>query len=191
MYFITVLNDVITGLHAGDIGADFYGTPYYGHNRIEVPRIDGIRVFDSIHYYTHDWKRKTDYQLIDGGLISMPEGYVREGDALRRMTKEERIIAGLDEPQPGFKVKNDEIVPMTLLERLEAEQISQDEYNDRITSENENELQRRLAELQTPEALAQAEIDEEFAAKRKKQLVALLAVKQQAGWPIDVKWPAD
>jgi hypothetical protein len=106
------------------------------------------------------------------------------------MTKEERVIAGLDEPQPGYKVEGEEIVPMAIEERLEAGQITQEEYEQRMAAENNAELQRRLAELQTPEALAQAEVDEEYAAERKTQLAALLAVKQQEGWPLAVVWPA-
>ncbi|MDR0474826.1 MAG: hypothetical protein LBH43_14275 [Treponema sp.] len=35
--FITVLNGVITGKHHGDIGAELYGTPYFGHEKTEVP----------------------------------------------------------------------------------------------------------------------------------------------------------
>ena len=53
----------------------------------------------------------------------------------------------------------------------------------------EAELQRRLAELQTPEALAQAEIDEGYAAERKAKLAALLSVKKQNSWPLEVIWP--
>jgi len=191
MYFITILNDVITGVHSGDIKADLYGTPYYGHNRVKVSSIDGIRVFDSIKFYTPDWKRKPDYRLIDEGLMPMPKGYVREDDTLRCMTQKERIIAGLDEPQPGYKVTDGKIVPMTLSEQLAAGQVTQEDYNERMTAENQGELQHRLAMLQTPEALAQAEIDEEYAAKRKKQLAALLAVKKQPGWPLEVEWPVE
>jgi len=43
--------------------------------------------------------------------------------------------------------------------------------------------------LQTPEALAMAELDDNYAAERKAKLAALLAVKQQAGWPETVAWP--
>ena len=56
-------------------------------------------------------------------------------------------------------------------------------------AEVQAELDRRLAELQTPEMTAQAEIDEEYAIERKKKLKELLAVKDQKGWPLEVKWP--
>ena len=191
MYFITALNDVITGIHCGDINVDFYGQPYYGHDRIEVPRIDGIRVLDLMKYYTPEWERKSDCRLIDEGLIPMPKTYVREGDSLRAMTLEERIIAGIDKPQPGCKVADGKIVPMTLSEQLAVGQVTQEEYKERMSLDSEAELERRLAILQTPKALAQTEVDEEYAAKRKKQLVVLLAVRKQSGWPCEVDWPAE
>ena len=187
-HFITTLNGVISGQHCGDINADFFSTPYYGHDRIVIPPNVSVREFDKVEFYDEDWKRKPVLQLIDESLIPMPEGYVQEGDKLRLMTREERIIAGLDEPQPGYKVENGEIVPMTIEERLESGQITQEDYEQHLTSKNTNELHRRLAELQTPEALAQAEVDENYAAERRAKLAALLAVKQQPGWPVSVEW---
>ena len=121
--------------------------------------------------------------------MSIPEGYILKDGKLSPMTKEERVIAGLDEPQPGYKVKDNEIVPMPLGEQLETGQITQEEYEQYLTTENENELQRRISDLQTPEALAQAEVDEEYAAERKAMLKSLLAVKKQPGWPLAVEWP--
>ena len=187
-HFITTLNGVISGQHCGDINADFFSTPYYGHDRIVIPPNVSVREFDKVEFYDEDWKRKPVLQLIDESLIPMPEGYVQEGDELRPMTREERILAGLDEPQPGYKVENGEIVPMTIEERLEAGQLTQEEYERRISANNFAELQRRFAELQTPEALAQAEVDENYAAERRAKLAALLAVKQQPGWPVSVEW---
>jgi hypothetical protein len=189
--FITALNGVITGKHHGDMEAELYGTPYYGHEKIIVPFEASIVPLEPVNFYTADWKRKSDCCLIKEGLLPMPKGYVQEkNDELRPMTQDERVIAGLDEPQPGFKVENGDIVPMTMPERVEAGQLSQKEYEQQLTAENESELQRRLAELQTPKALAQAEIDAQYAAGRKAKLAALLAVEDQKGWPLEVDWPS-
>jgi hypothetical protein len=215
-YFITVSDGVITGVHSGDINADFSGTEYNGHERIEVPQNAAISAWDRVAYYGPGWKRKPDIQLIDEGVMPMPEGYVREEDNLRPMTREERIIAGLDEVPSGMKIENgkiilmtqveriiagldempygyklvdNELIPMTLSELLTAGQITQADYEQALAAKNNSELQRRLAELQTPEALAQAEVDEDYAAERKAKLAALLAVKKQTGWPITVVWP--
>jgi hypothetical protein len=85
---------------------------------------------------------------------------------------EERIIAGELPVPEGFIVQDGKLVDMTL-----------------YTNQAQAELDRRLAEIQTPESLAQAEMDEEYAAERKAKLAALLAVKQQPGWPFTVEWP--
>jgi len=187
--FITVLNGVITGKHHGDIIADFYGTPYYGHEKIEVPFAAEAVPLEPVTFYNQDWTRKSDCCLIMEGLLPMPEGYVQEENQLRPMTPEERILAGLDEPPLGHKVEDGEIVPMSLGEQLAEEQITQEEYDQRMATENTAELQRRLAELQTPEAQARAEIDAEYAVERRGKLIALLAVKDQPGWPVTAEWP--
>jgi hypothetical protein len=189
MFFITTLNGVISGLHAGDIDVDFFGTPYYGHDRQSVPSIDGLQVLDPLVFYTPDGQRKPDTQLIKDGLLPMPQGYVWDGDALRAMTADERVIAGLDEPQPGFIVVNGNIIEMSIPEKVEAGLVSQEDYEQQLSDENIQELQRRLANLQTPDVLAQAEVDEEYAAERKIKLIELLAVKKQLGWPFEVNWP--
>ena len=191
VHFITVLNGVITGQHCGDINADYFGTPYFGHERVRIPENVNISSFDRIEFYTKKWERKRDMQLIDEGIIPMPDGYVREGEQLRPMTVEERIIAGLDAPPSGQKVEDGKIVPMTLAERLAAGQITQEDYNRHMEAGNTAELQRRLGELQSPEVLAQAEVDDDYAARRKAKLAALLAVKKQEGWPFEVVWPVN
>ena len=187
--FITALNGVITGKHYGDINADFYGTPYYGNERIEVPFSAAITPMEPITFYTSDWTRKSDCCLIREGLLPMPEGYVEEGDKLRPMTQEERIIAGFDDPPVGYKIKGGKLVPMSMAEQVAAGQMTKVEYDQHMEEEATAELQRRLGDLQTPEVLAQAEIDADYAAERKAKLAALLAVKQQPKWPVTVKWP--
>jgi len=85
---------------------------------------------------------------------------------------EEMIIAG-DLPVPeGYAVQDGELVNIAMHERQAMQ-----------------ELNRRLAELQTPEALARAEVDEEYAVERRTKIAALLAVKAQPGWPVTVEWP--
>jgi len=87
---------------------------------------------------------------------------------------EERIIAGELPAPEGYVVQDGKLVNVAQYEQ-----------------QAQAELNRRLAELQTPEALAQAEIDEDYAAERKAKLAALLAVKQQEGWPVTVEWPEE
>ena len=85
---------------------------------------------------------------------------------------EERIIAG-EIPMPeGYAVVDGQIVDTATAER-----------------EAEAELNRRLAEWNSEEAKATAEISEDYAAERKEKIAALLAVKKQDGWPLAVEWP--
>ena len=190
VHFFTELNGVITDRHHGDINHDFFGTPYFGHNRIEIPSDAVIIPLDRLDFYDREtWERKSDLQLIDEGLLPMPKGWIRDGRELREMTPEERVIAGLDMPRQGFKIEDGKVVQMAPAEMIAAGLLTQEEYNSRLEEENKAELQRRLTELQTPDVTAMAEIDEDYAAWRRGQLKALLGVKSQAGWPLDVVWP--
>jgi hypothetical protein len=85
---------------------------------------------------------------------------------------EERIQRGEIPPPEGYQVIDGVIVDIVSLSR-----------------DAEAELNRRLAEFTTEEAKARAELDEAYAAERKTKLAALLAVKQQAGWPVNIAWP--
>ena len=85
---------------------------------------------------------------------------------------EERIIAGELPAPEGYAVRDGELVNAAQREQ-------------QATAE----LNRRLAALNSEEAKAQAEIDEDYAAERKAKIAALLAVKRQEGWPLAVEWP--
>ena len=87
-------------------------------------------------------------------------------------SREERILRGEIEPPEGQAVIDGKIVSLAALER-----------------EAQAELDKRLAALNAEEAKARAEIDEDYAAGRRAKLAALLAVKEQEGWPGEVEWP--
>jgi hypothetical protein len=131
----------------------------------------------------------TQIERINFGLEELQAGYKIVGNDIVEMALEEKIETGIEELPLGFKVKNGEFVEMSPKEKIAAGVLTQEEYNKQIEAMNTGKLQNQLAELQTPEVLAQAEIDDEFAAERKIKLIALLAVKKQEGWPLEVKWP--
>jgi hypothetical protein len=191
--FITVKNNVITGCHEGDTGTDFFRTGYFGHEVVELPEGTNPPMSgDTLDFYDPaTWRRKSDARLVDEGLIPMPAGYVREGGEIRKMTREEQIIAGIEPPQEGTKVVDGAIVPMTLEERHDAGLVTDEDYRAVKEGEAQAELNRRLAELGTEEAKALTEVDEEYAAERKAKMLALLAVKKQEGWPVSVQWPEE
>jgi hypothetical protein len=191
--FITVLNGVITGKHHGDINALFADPLMNTHGRVLIEGDDsGIRPLDRIDFYTPEWGRKTDAELVSEGLVAVPEGLkLNEEGAFEPMSREERILAGIDEPEPGFKAEGGKIVMMSLPEKLAAGIVSQEEYTAIMAGEAGAELSRRLALLNTEEAKAMAEVDAGYAAWRKAKMIALLAVKEQQGWPLAVEWPEE
>jgi len=85
---------------------------------------------------------------------------------------EERVLRGEIDPPQGCKVTDGGIVNIAARAR-----------------EAQAELDRRLAALNGEEAKARAEIDKAYAEDRKEKLAALLAVKEQEGWPANVEWP--
>jgi hypothetical protein len=188
--FITVLNGVVTGVHHGDINALFADPLMNTHERLPVGESAEVRPLDKVDFYTPDWKRKTDAELVAEGLVKAPSGLKLNAEgAFEPMTREERVIAGLDAPEPGCKVSGGMIVAMSLSEKVAAGIISEEEYSASMAAEAEAEFCRRLALLNTEEAKAMAELDPEYAAARKAEILALLGVKKQPGWPLNVVWP--
>ena len=88
------------------------------------------------------------------------------------VSDEERIIAGEMQCPEGYAVIDGQIVNTAVIEQ-----------------EAVAELNRRLAEWNSEEAKATAEISEDYAVERKEKIAALLAVKKQDGWPLTVEWP--
>ena len=85
---------------------------------------------------------------------------------------DERIIAGELPVPDGYIIKDGGLINIGAYEREATE-----------------ELNRRLAEFTSEESKARAEIDADYAAERKDKMAALLAVKEQEGWPLEVTWP--
>ena len=53
----------------------------------------------------------------------------------------------------------------------------------------QDELDRRLKAIMTPENQARAEIDDDYKAEYKRKIKAILDVKQKKGWPRNITWP--
>jgi hypothetical protein len=67
--------------------------------------------------------------------------------------------------------------------------IGEQVYNDTEQAEMiRGKVREVLAELTSPESIARAELDEEYAAGRKEKLKGLLAVETQEGFPYNVDW---
>jgi hypothetical protein len=121
-------------------------------------------------------------ELAKDGLFQVPRGKIIDGDALRNMTETEKYAHGIDIPEHN-KFENGRLVPKT-----PAEMVADGEMT--ALEAAERRLAMELAKLNNEEARLRLEIDEGYAEVRKNKLRALLAVREQAGWPESVEWPA-
>ena len=188
--FITIRGGIINGAHHGDINAAFCDPRHEGCERVEVPfgALGGIIPGEPAKWYTAEWARRPGAELVAEGLMPLPERHVLDGGGLRPMTEIELHEAGII-VRKGMKIANGEFVPMTPRERLDAGQITRERYGELAADEAEAELQGRLADLMSPESMARAELDAEFAAARRGKLAALLGARGQKEWPLEPRWP--
>ncbi len=88
-------------------------------------------VGEPLTFYNDDYTRKSDIELMEAGLINIPQGYeIKE-------RKLEEIKIEIQEPEkveeelpPQFKKENGEIVPKTMEEMLADGTITQNDYNE-------------------------------------------------------------
>lgn len=191
MTFLTINNGVITGLHDGDIEADFYGTPYYGHERVQVPDDTLAAAGESVAFYDKKWKRIPDVDLIKAGKMKKPDGHKIEKGKLIEMSIEERIEEGTAEIPKGMKILKGKLVEMTAKEKHEAGIFSDEQYSSIMEFQSTSELNRRLDKYMSIESQAMMLTDEEYAENAKKKIQELLDVRKQEGWPVSVTWPKE
>jgi len=189
--FLTIHGGIINGAHHGDIGAVFCDPCHEDCERVEVPfeALGNVVPGEPAEWYTPEWERRPNAELVRAGAIGLPVGHVLDGDDLRPMTEVELHEAGI-KVREGMKVVDGEFVAMPPKEQLAAGQITEEGFATLMLESAEAELQSRLAALQTPESLARAELDGDYALERREKLEALLAVRDQPGWPLDTRWPS-
>jgi hypothetical protein len=106
--------------------------PSIGTNQIEVSNWQG-NTGEPITFYDekNNYKRKTNKELIEKNLLILESGTKldEETDMIIPMTQVELIQAGLEEVPTGYKIFDDDLVKMTNEEKLEANVITQAEYN--------------------------------------------------------------
>jgi hypothetical protein len=189
--FITVRDGIITGMHEGALPVDFSGTAYAGDTVVEVPPYTAVRAGENVSYYDGQWKRKSDRALVEAGLMEIPPGYKLEGDELTFMSSEEKIVAGLVPPPEGRKVVDGRLVDMSPEERRDAGLITEEQYRQFMEMGASGELNRRLAVFLTAESQGWALVDPSYEQERREKVAALLAVKEQEGWPCNPVWPEE
>lgn len=101
-------------------------------NEVVVKNWQGT-VGEPLSFYNEDYSRKSNIELMELGLIDIPQGYeIKEGKL-----EEIKIEIEIQEPEkveeellPQFKKENGKIVPKTMEEMLADGTITQDEYNE-------------------------------------------------------------
>ncbi len=106
-YAITVDGGRITGVHESSFhitsgtfaesplfaGQEVFSVSEMRHSKIENGRYIGE--------YTEEWILKPLQQRVDDGFFTVPDGCVIDGEDIREMTHDEKIVAGLEqEPEP-------------------------------------------------------------------------------------------
>ena len=101
-------------------------------NEVVVKNWNGT-VGEPLTFYNDDYIRKSDIELMEAGLIEIPQGYeIKEGklEEIKIEIQKPEKVEEEEELPPQFKKENGEIVPKTMEEMLADGTITQDEYNE-------------------------------------------------------------
>ena len=101
-------------------------------NEIVVNNWQGT-VGEPLTFYNGDYTRKSDLELMEAGLIDIPQGYeIKNGklEEIKIEIQEPEKVEEEEEIPPQFKKENGEIVPKTMEEMLADGIITQDDYNE-------------------------------------------------------------
>lgn len=101
--YMTINNNIIEAIYCGNVEES--------ENIIILPENHEARVGENIAFYNDDWSRKSDVELIQLGLISLPVGYKINNNNIIEMTYEEKIIAGIELLPTNMKIENGKVLP--------------------------------------------------------------------------------
>lgn len=180
--YIKIKNKIITGIFCGTTDEE---------DIIILPANHEVREGDSLDFYTDNFKRKSDIQLMHENLIPIPQGYKIDNDKLVEMTFNERIIAGIDELPHNMK-----IVDNKLVEKSEEEKIAD------MTTEEKSTYHRQKRDVLLNNVLWKVErhsqeerlgmettLSEEEYINLLTYIQNLRNLPQQAGFPDKVMYP--
>lgn len=171
------------------VEAIFCGTAEKGSTTL--PANHEVRVGEPLTFYNEDYTRKSEVQLIQEGLIELPQGYKIEEDKLVEMTFDEKIIAGIDPLPNGMKIVDNKIIPMTEEERLEI--MTEEEKASHHRQKRDTLLNAELWKLQRHEQekalnLPTTLTDEQYTALL-QYIQELRKLPQQSNFPNTVVYP--
>lgn len=181
--YMTVEGNVITGI--------FCGVAEKGENIIILPPNHQVRCGETLEYYNKDFTRKSTAELIRLGFEECPQGYIVDGDDVRLMNFEERIIAGLDPLSSYQKIVDGKLVNKTE-EEMWAEKTPEEkaEYH---RQQRDTLLNAELWKLQRHEqekalGISTTLSEQEYLALL-QYIQNLRDIPQQAGFPNEVVYP--
>lgn len=180
--YIKIKNNTIVGIFCGATDEE---------DVIILPANHEVREGDSLNFYTDNFKRKSDIQLMQEKLIPIPQGYKIDNDKLVEMTFNERIIAGIDELPRNMK-----IVDNKLVEKSEEEKLAD------MTTEEKSTYHRQKRDVLLNSVLWKVErhsqeerlgmettLSEEEYINLLTYIQNLRNLPQQAGFPDEVMYP--
>lgn len=99
-------------------------------NEVLVNNWNGI-VGEPLVFYNDDYSRKSNVELMEAGLIDIPQGYeIKEGKLEEIKIKIQESEKVEEEIPPQFKKENGKIIPKSMEEMLADGTITQDDYNE-------------------------------------------------------------
>ena len=180
--YMTINNNIIEAIYCGDVEEN--------ENIIILPENHEVRVGENIAFYNNDWSRKSDIELMQLGLIDIPTGFKLENNILIEMAYVEKVIAGIEEMPPYYKIENGKLT-----------QKSQDEIFNEMTLEQKgnfirnkrdnliNEADILLLKYQEQVELGVINVDDDYRLALLQYKEDLRNVPEQAGFPENVVWP--
>lgn len=147
--YITIENEIITGVYCGDKKDGFVEVPdtFNGYVGCSVSDFDSS--WNLIHVQSEPMpepvKLMTLEEEVNAGLVQLPKGSVFREGKLYQMSLAEMIKEGLEELPVGFKIEGDSVIEMDDIEKMIAGLKS--------IPEGYEIVDNNLVEIMTPEKL--------------------------------------
>ena len=158
---------------------------------IVLPANHQVRVGEPLTFYNEDYTRKSKAQLIQEGLIELPQGYKIDNDKLVEMTYDEKVIAGIEQLPYGMKIENGKLLPKSENELFN--EMTPEEKENSIRSKRDylinNVIWKIERHKQEKELNINTTLTNEEYLNLLKYIQALRDITNQKGFPEKVTFP--
>lgn len=180
--YMTINNNIIEAIYCGNVEES--------ENIIILPENHEARVGDNIAFYNNDWRRKSDVELMQLGLIDIPAGFKLENNMLVEMTYIEKVIAGIEEMPANMKIEEGKLLQKSQEELFNEMTLEQKEIFIRSKRDNLiNEADILLIKYQEQVELGVINVDDDYRLALLQYKEDLRNVPEQAGFPENVEYP--